>query len=60
MSERDQRLAELLPKLERLLTSIAAWRRGNKMKIMYSRPDPHTVAATPVGMNGSANGSAPA
>ena len=40
MSERERRLAELLPKLERLLVSLAYWHRHNKMRTNYTHQDP--------------------
>ena len=38
-AEAEARRAELMPRLERLLTSLAHWRKHNKMKTNYSHED---------------------
>jgi hypothetical protein len=39
-AEVQRKRAELMPQLERLLVSLAYWRRHNKLKTNYTHQDP--------------------
>ena len=52
-AEAEARRAELLPKLERLLTSLEHWRRHTKLRTNYSREDPRAGVAPHPAANGN-------
>ena len=56
-AEAEARRAELMPQLERLLLSLAHWRKHNKLRTNYSHQDPREAGepGRPAAGNGASN-----
>jgi hypothetical protein len=52
-AEIEARRAALLPRLERLLVSLAHWRRHHKMRTNYTREDPRAGQSSVVPFSGN-------